>query len=168
MDFARRLLPAAEAALGWIDRYGDADGDGFVEYLCRSPRGIRNQGWKDSHYSIVHADGRLAEPPIALAEVQAYVYLAKQRMADVYRALARPEDAHRLEDEADLLKVRFNEAFWMEDERYFARRSMPTAAGPHQMSNRATACTAASPTHKAAPLAAMLAPDMSPRRACAL
>ena len=120
VGFARKLLPNAEAALAWIDRYGDLDGDGFVEYLCRSPRGIRNQGWKDSHDSIVHADGRLAEPPIALSEVQGYVYLAKTRMADVYRALGRPEDATRLEDEAERLKVRFNEAFWMEDERYFA------------------------------------------------
>jgi glycogen debranching enzyme len=119
-EFARGLLPAAEAALGWIDRYGDLDGDGFVEYLCRSPRGIRNQGWKDSHDSMVHADGRLAEPPIALSEVQGYVYLAKTRMADVYRALGRPEDALRLEDEAQRLKIRFNEAFWMEDERFFA------------------------------------------------
>src|SRR3990172_199592 len=84
VDFARRLLPAAEAALGWIDNYGDIDGDGFVEYRCRSPRGMRNQGWKDSHDSIVHADGRLAEPPVALSEVQAYVYLAKQRMGDLY------------------------------------------------------------------------------------
>ncbi|HET7237197.1 MAG TPA: amylo-alpha-1,6-glucosidase [Actinomycetota bacterium] len=120
VEFARRLLPAAEAALGWIDRYGDADGDGFVEYLCRSPRGIRNQGWKDSHDAIVHADGRLAEPPIALSEVQAYVYLAKHRMADVYRALDRPRDARRLEQEAARLKVRFNEAFWMPDEGFFA------------------------------------------------
>jgi glycogen debranching enzyme len=120
VEFARKLLPSAEAALAWIDRYGDLDGDGFVEYLCRSPRGIRNQGWKDSHDSMVHADGRLAEPPIALSEVQGYVYLAKTRMADVYRALGRPEDARRLEDEAERLKVRFNEAFWMEDERYFA------------------------------------------------
>ncbi len=118
--FARKLLPAAEAALGWIDRYGDLDGDGFVEYLCRSPRGIRNQGWKDSHDSMVHEDGRLAEPPIALAEVQAYVYLAKTRMADVYRALGRPEDAGRLEEEAERLKVRFNDAFWMEDRSFFA------------------------------------------------
>jgi glycogen debranching enzyme len=118
--FAERLLPAAEAALGWIDRYGDLDGDGFVEYLCRSARGIRNQGWKDSHDSVVHADGRLAEPPIALAEVQAYVYMAKERMGDVYRALGRPEDAERLRREADQLRARFNEAFWLEDERYFA------------------------------------------------
>lgn len=120
IEFARALLPAAEAALGWIDRYGDVDGDGFVEYLCRSPRGMRNQGWKDSHEAIVHDDGRLAEPPIALSEVQAYVYLAKSRMADVYRALGRPEDASRLDEAAARLKARYNESFWMDDERYFA------------------------------------------------
>jgi glycogen debranching enzyme len=118
--FAEKLLPAAEAALEWIDTYGDADGDGFVEYLTRSSRGIRNQGWKDSHDSVVHADGRLADPPIALSEVQGYVFLAKDRMVDVYRALGRAGDAARLEIEALELKRRFNEAFWMEDERYFA------------------------------------------------
>jgi glycogen debranching enzyme len=118
--FAERLLPAVESALEWIDRYGDLDGDGFVEYLSRSPRGIRNQGWKDSHDSMVHADGRMAEPPIALSEVQGYVYLAKTRMADVYGVLGRTEDSRRLQEEADLLKRRFNESFWMEDEKYFA------------------------------------------------
>lgn len=120
VDFARKLLPAVEAALGWIDRFGDMDGDGFVEYVSRSPRGLRNQGWKDSHDSIVHADGRLADPPVALSEVQGYVYLAKTRMADVYRAIGRPEDALRLDHEAERLKVRFNEAFWMADEGFFA------------------------------------------------
>ena len=119
--FAEKLLPAAEAALGWIDGYGDLDGDGFVEYLCRSDRGIRNQGWKDSHDSVVHADGRLAEPPIALAEVQAYVYMAKERIGDVYRALGREDDARRLAEEAETLRGRFNEAFWMEDEKFFAQ-----------------------------------------------
>ncbi len=121
LAFAEKLLPAAQAALDWIDDYGDLDGDGFVEYLSRSPRGIKNQGWKDSYDSVVHADGRLAEPPIALCEVQAYVYLAKQRMGDVYRALGRDDDARRLEDEAAALRARFNEAFWMGDEKYFAQ-----------------------------------------------
>jgi glycogen debranching enzyme len=120
LAFAQKLLPAAEAALRWIDEYGDMDGDGFVEYLCRSAGGIRNQGWKDSHDAIVHADGRLAEPPIALSEVQGYVFLAKMRMADVYEALDRPDDADRLSAEAEALRRRFNEAFWMEDEHYFA------------------------------------------------
>jgi glycogen debranching enzyme len=120
LAFAEKLLPAAEAALRWIDEYGDMDGDGFVEYLCRSAGGIRNQGWKDSHDAIVHADGRLAEPPIALSEVQGYVFLAKTRMADVYEALDRPDDADRLSAEAEALRRRFNEAFWMEDEHYFA------------------------------------------------
>jgi glycogen debranching enzyme len=118
--FAEELLPAAEAALRWIDAYGDEDGDGFVEYLCRSAGGMRNQGWKDSDDAIVHADGRLAEPPIALAEVQGYVYMAKERMADVYVALGREHEADRLIAEAEDLRRRFNEAFWMEDERYFA------------------------------------------------
>jgi glycogen debranching enzyme len=120
LDLARKLLPNAEAALEWIDRYGDMDGDGFVEYQTRSSRGIRNQGWKDSHDSIVHADGRLAETPIALAEVQGYVYLAKTRMADVYLGLGEDRKAEALLAEAWDLKKRFNEAFWMEDEKYFA------------------------------------------------
>jgi glycogen debranching enzyme len=120
LEFARELLPNAEAALKWIDEFGDRDGDGFVEFHSRSPRGIRNQGWKDSHDSITHADGRLAEPPIALVEVQAYVYLAKTRMADVYDALDHPERAQSLREEAATLKSRFNDAFWMEDEEYFA------------------------------------------------
>jgi glycogen debranching enzyme len=120
LDLARRLLPNAEAALRWIDEYGDADGDGFVEYRTRSARGIRNQGWKDSHDAIVHADGGLAEPPIALSEVQAYVYLAKSRIADVFLALGHDERAQRLVMEAEDLRRRYNQAFWMEDERYFA------------------------------------------------
>jgi glycogen debranching enzyme len=120
VDFARKLLPAAEAALNWIDEYGDLDGDGFVEYKTRSARGIRNQGWKDSFDSIVHADGRLAEPPIALSEVQGYVYLAKMRMADVYTALGDERKAEWLRASAHELRKRFNEAFWMEDEKYFA------------------------------------------------
>jgi glycogen debranching enzyme len=120
LDLVRRLRPNAEAALRWMDEYGDIDADGFVEYHTRSVRGIRNQGWKDSHDSIVHADGRLAEPPIALSEVQAYVYLAKNRIADVFLALGDDRRAQTLVVEAEELRRRYNEAFWMEDERFFA------------------------------------------------
>jgi glycogen debranching enzyme len=120
VELAGSLLPAAEAALRWIDQEGDIDGDGFVEYLSRSPHGIRNQGWKDSGDSIVHADGTLAEPPIALVEVQAYVYLAKLRMADVFEALGDPARGQELRHQAAALRKQFQDAFWMEDERYFA------------------------------------------------
>jgi glycogen debranching enzyme len=118
--FLQEMMPHAEAALRWIDTYGDFDGDGFVEYIRRSPRGLDNQGWKDSYNSVVHADGTLAEPPIALAEVQAYVFLAKHRMADVFESLgdqARADDLRRVATE---LRRRFNEVFWVEEEHYFA------------------------------------------------
>ncbi|MFY9587920.1 MAG: amylo-alpha-1,6-glucosidase [Actinomycetota bacterium] len=118
--FLQEMLPHAERALKWIDEYGDMDGDGFVEYERRSPRGLDNQGWKDSHNSVVHADGRLAKPPIALAEVQAYVFLAKARMADVFESLGDHDRAAELTRQADELKARFNEAFWLEDERFYA------------------------------------------------
>ncbi|MGH2766957.1 MAG: amylo-alpha-1,6-glucosidase [Actinomycetota bacterium] len=120
LGFVKQLLPAAEAALEWMDTYGDPDGDGFVEFRSRSPRGLRNQGWKDAHDSVMHTDGRIAEPPIALAEVQAYVYMAKVRMADVYGALGDFERAVRLKDQATVLRRRFQETFWMEDEGFFA------------------------------------------------
>ena len=87
LDTMRRLRPALDAALRWIDEWGDRDGDGFVEYEQRAPAGLINHGWKDSHDSIVHADGSLAQGPIALVEVQGYVYEAKLRIADVYEAL---------------------------------------------------------------------------------
>ncbi|MBI4728959.1 MAG: amylo-alpha-1,6-glucosidase [Acidobacteria bacterium] len=119
-EFAERMLPHADRALAWIDDYGDLDGDGFVEYRRRSPRGLDNQGWKDSRNAVVHADGTLAEPPVALAEVQAYVYVAKRRMADILEALGNPGRASKIRGEADDLKARFNEVFWLPDERYFA------------------------------------------------
>jgi glycogen debranching enzyme len=120
LDTMRRLAPALEAALGWIDEWGDRDKDGFVEYERRSPAGLRNQGWKDSDDAIMHADGSLAQGPIALVEVQGYVYEAKLRIADVYDALGENARAAALRSEAAALRVAFNEAFWMADEGYFA------------------------------------------------
>jgi glycogen debranching enzyme len=118
--FVDEMLPHIDRALEWIDTYGDLDGDGFVEYVRRSPRGLDNQGWKDSHNSVVHLDGSLANPPIALSEVQAYVYCAKERIADVFDAIGSPERASLLRREAATLKQRFNEAFWIEEDRFYA------------------------------------------------
>jgi glycogen debranching enzyme len=120
LETLRALRPALDAALGWIDEYGDRDGDGFVEYERRSTGGLRNQGWKDSENSIVHADGSLAEGPIALVEAQGYVYAAKRTIADVYDALGLGEVAERLRTEASELRVAFNEAFWNPAEGTFA------------------------------------------------
>ena len=115
-----RLWPNALAALEWIDRYGDRDGDGFVEYERRSQRGLLNQGWKDSSDAIRDRNGHEAAPPIALAEVQGYVYDAKRRMARLAAIRGETDLAIRLDAEADQLATRFEGAFWMEDRRYYA------------------------------------------------
>lgn len=120
LGLVKELLPAAEAGLAWMDRHGDLDGDGFLEYRGRSERGLANHGWKDSWDSIVHEDGSLAEPPIALSEVQAYAFLAKTRMADVFAGLGDYERAVSLRDQATVLKKRFNDAFWLEEEGFYA------------------------------------------------
>jgi glycogen debranching enzyme len=114
------IMPSIEAALNWIDKHGDQDGDGFVEYKRRSPGGLDNHGWKDSEDSIVDADGRIAEGPIALVEVQGYVYLAKLRTSEVFDALGRGDEANELRAAANDLKERFNDAFWMPDEGTYA------------------------------------------------
>ena len=115
-----RLWPNALAALRWIDEWGDRDGDGFVEYERRAPGGFVNQGWKDSDDSIRDRLGRLANPPIALAEVQGYVFDAKRRMAGLARVRGELDLAARLEAEAEALRVRFEDAFWLPDRRYYA------------------------------------------------
>src|SRR6185312_11860410 len=89
------IWPNIEAALNWIERYGDIDGDGFVEYVRRSRNGLTMQGWKDSPDSVFHADGALAEAPIALCEVQGYVYEAKQQAAVLAAALGETARADR-------------------------------------------------------------------------
>ncbi len=111
----RSLWPNAEAALAWIDRYGDRDGDGFVEYYRQTKDGLANQGWKDSFDAIFHHDGRLAEGPIALCEVQGYVYGAKRHAAVLAEALGFSERAAALGAEAEALRRRFEARFWCEE-----------------------------------------------------
>jgi glycogen debranching enzyme len=111
-DLLRELWPALEAALAWIDGPADRDGDGFIEYHRATEQGLANQGWKDSQDAIFHADGRLAEGPIALAEVQGYVYCAKKLIANGAARLGRTDRARRLRAEADLLADRFDASFW--------------------------------------------------------
>ena len=109
------LWPAIEAALWWIDGAGDPDRDGFVEYQRASERGLANQGWKDSYDAIFHADGRLAEGYIALAEVQGYVFAGKQLAARCALRLGKADQARKLTAEAQRLAERFEEAFWCDE-----------------------------------------------------
>jgi glycogen debranching enzyme len=114
--FVRGLREPALRALEWIDRSGDPDGDGFVEYERRAQHGIRNQSWKDSDDSQRFSDGTLAEPPIAPVEVQGYVYDAKRRAAELAREVWRDRElAERLDADADRLYQRFDEAFWNDE-----------------------------------------------------
>ncbi|MFF4754390.1 amylo-alpha-1,6-glucosidase [Streptomyces sp. NPDC002514] len=114
-----QLLPHAESALAWLRDHGDADGDGFLKYVDLTGRGLANQGWKDSGDAVRYQDGRLAEPPIALCEVQAYAYEAARGGAALLRAFGRP-GADAWEEWAERLATRFRERFWTQD-----------AAGPY-------------------------------------
>lgn len=115
LETVRELWPNIQAALRWIDTYGDPDGDGFVEYQRRNTEGLVNQGWKDSYDAVFHEDGRMAEGPIALCEVQAYVYGAKRHAAMLASALDHPAAAAALSDQAEALREQFEAAFWCDD-----------------------------------------------------
>jgi glycogen debranching enzyme len=117
-EVLRPLLPHLDRALAWIRDWGDEDGDGYVEYRRRSEHGLANQGWKDSHDAIAFADGRPAHPPIALCEVQGYVYaayLARAELAELFG-----EDPTSWRAAAIALKERFNRDFWLEDQGWYA------------------------------------------------
>jgi len=113
--FLTTLWPHIQRALEWIDQSGDPTGMGFTTYARQSAKGLVHQGWKDSHDSVFHADGRAVEGPVALCEVQAYVYRAKRTAADLARILGDGAHADRLLKEADALQERFERAFWCED-----------------------------------------------------
>lgn len=115
LEFQRNLWPHVLAALEWIDRYGDRDGDGFVEYARHTDHGLVQQGWKDSNDSVFYSDGRLAEGPIALCEVQSYVYAAKRGIARVARDMGDDALAEKLQNEAEELKKKFEASFWCDE-----------------------------------------------------
>jgi glycogen debranching enzyme len=116
----QRILPAVDRALEWIDTYGDRDGDGFVEYARATPHGLVNQGWKDSWDGINFADGTIAEAPIALCEVQGYVFAAFRARAALAELCGDGEVAAHWQDRAKRLKRAFNERFWLPDRGWFA------------------------------------------------
>jgi glycogen debranching enzyme len=113
--FAEAIWPNVDASLAWIDRHGDRDGDGFVEYQRRAADGLLHQGWKDSDDAVSHADGTPALGPIALCEVQAYVYAARRAGAVLAAALAMPARAAELERQAEEIRERFEAMFWCDD-----------------------------------------------------
>src|SRR5262249_35000279 len=122
VDEVDALLPAADAALQWITDYGDKDGDGYVEYQRANDRGLHNQGWKDSWDAMRIASGALAPTPIALCEVQGYVYAALIARAHCATEANDDELAASLVERAEGLKRRFNQDFWVETDEggYFA------------------------------------------------
>lgn len=119
-NLTREFLEPASHVLDWLEGPADLDGDGFLEYCSQAPDGQKNQGWKDSGNGVLHADGRLVEPPIAPCEIQGYWYAAKLLMAEVFFALGHRSRALELIRSAADLKRRFAERFWMPEERYIA------------------------------------------------
>lgn len=122
LGLLKEYRKVAEKCLDWIDHYGDLDGDGFQEYktFSSSTPFHQNMAWKDADHSVVYADGTQVKQPKGLVELQAYVYDAKTRMAEVFQALGDQDRAQALLQQAQTLKYRFNKAFWMEDEGCFA------------------------------------------------
>jgi glycogen debranching enzyme len=120
LALVRELRSNIDRALEWLQTYGDLDGDGYLEYPGKADHGLQNQGWKDSWDSVRFQDGRLAEGPIALCEVQGYAFAARLGVADLMDALGEPGRASTLRAEASTLRERFNRDFWMEERGYFA------------------------------------------------
>ncbi|SCF20698.1 Glycogen debranching enzyme (alpha-1,6-glucosidase) [Micromonospora purpureochromogenes] len=120
LDTVRELLPTAHRALGWIDRYGDLDRDGFLEYHCRARSGLKNQGWKDSDTAVVDEHGQVVLNPIASSELQAYWYAALRHAAVVFAATGRPALGAKLVARARALRRRFHRAYWMPDQGCYA------------------------------------------------
>jgi glycogen debranching enzyme len=139
LDLFTELEPHVKAALSWIDGAIAAGGTGYLAYATKSGSGLTNQGWKDSGDSVMNQDGSLATPPIALVEVQGYVYMAKQTIGDLYRRAGDAVTADRLAREAEDLRRRFEQDFWLDDLGIYA---LALQAG-----NRPTAVVSSNPGH---------------------
>ena len=163
VDTIRALWPNIEAALAWIDKYGDRDGDGFVEYHRMSADGLTNQGWKDSCDSVMYADGNLAAGPIALCEVQAYVYAAKKGAADMAAALGEHTRASELAIAAEELRAKFEAKFWIEELKTYAL-ALDGAKQPCKVlssnAGQVLFCGIAAPERAQMMAATLLAPEM--------
>lgn len=120
LDFIRELLPAAQKALDWIDKYGDRDGDSFIEFERKSPKGLFNQGWKDSGDANIFSDGSIAQPPLALVEVQGYMIDALRRFAQLASALGKHEEAEELRKRSENMMQALDRQFWRPDMNYYA------------------------------------------------
>jgi glycogen debranching enzyme len=159
-----RYRDVAERCLQWIDQYGDLDGDGFQEYKTRSSLGYHNMAWKDAGDAVVWPDGAQVDLPIGTCELQGYVYDAKQRMAEMYTVLGEQERAEQLRAEAETLKRRFNETFWIEEEGTYGF----ALGGPEKRLVRSIASNAGHciwsgivpPERAGRVIARLLAPDM--------
>jgi glycogen debranching enzyme len=143
LDLAEELWPSAERALEWIERWGDRDGDGYIEYMRETPRGLSNQGWKDSSDAIFHASGELARAPIALAEVQGYLYAACSTLADVAMRMGRGAIADRLATRAESIKQAFSRDFWLDSKRTVALALDAEKQPCRVMTSNAAHCLAA-------------------------
>ncbi len=159
----RALRPSVERALRWIDEYGDHDGDGYVDYQSDGTHRLINQGWKDSGNSIVDARGQVAEPPIALVEVQGYVFRAKMSCAWLFQRAGDPQRGQALTREAEELKERFNRDYWLPDKGFYAlalQRGGQTADAISSNPGQALWTGIVSEEHAAAVAARLMAPDM--------
>jgi glycogen debranching enzyme len=162
-EFTRQFLDPAERVLAWLEERGDLDGDGFLEYHTLSPKGPKHQGWKDSDNAIVYADGRQVEPPVATCELQGYWYAAKLLMAEVFLALGHPARAFELYRQAEDLKRRFNERFWVTEEHFLAFALDAEKRQVTSIASNAGHCLAAGivdGVHAADVVQRLMAPDM--------